>query len=366
MTLAIDYLSRRNRLREHIAGLNLAALVVTTPSNVRYLSGFTGSNGSVVVGTSAGHDRLSTDFRYYTQADAQCRDLAVIPATSSVLEAAMRWCLNESLTPMGFESSHVSVRQLSQLHDQVTPNITVPTHDLVEALRAQKDDAERALIQRACAISDAALARLIAEIHIGQTEREVSRRLSWLMWEEGADGDSFESIVAGGEHSAIPHHTPTDRPLIAGDLLKIDFGALVAGYHADETRTFVVGAQPQAWQQEIFDVVAAAQSAGIAALKPGADVRAVDAAARSVISDAGFGEYFGHGLGHGVGLDIHEVPFLGASSTGILSAGTPITVEPGVYLPGRGGVRIEDTLVVGPVEPVSLTNTSRELLVLGL
>ena len=366
MLPTIDYLSRRDRLRELMVESNLAAVVVTAPSNVRYLSGFTGSNGSVVVGASADRDRLSTDFRYYTQAETQCPDLAVIPATSTVLEAAMLWCSNESQTPVGFESSNVTVRQLSQLHDKVAAHITVSTHELVEGLRAQKDDVERELIQRACAISDSALARLVAEIHIGQTERDISRRLSWLMLEEGAEADSFESIVAGGEHSAIPHHTPTDRPLITGDFLKIDFGALVAGYHADETRTFVVGAQPQAWQQEIFDVVARAQRAGIAALTPGADVRSVDAAARSVIIDAGFGEYFGHGLGHGVGLDIHEVPFLGATSTGILSVGTPVTVEPGVYLPGRGGVRIEDTLVVGPVEPVSLTNTSRELLVLGL
>jgi Xaa-Pro dipeptidase len=151
-----------------------------------------------------------------------------------------------------------------------------------------------------------------------------------------------------------------------GDFLKIDFGALVAGYHADETRTFVVGCEPAEWQREIHVLVAAAQRAGIGALRAGADCRDVDDAARSVIRDAGYGDYFGHGLGHAVGLDIHEVPFLGATSPGILSVGTPITVEPGVYLPGRGGVRIEDTLVVGLDEPVALTKTTKELLVLGL
>jgi len=362
----IDYASRRNRIRTSLQEVGVSALVVTTPSNVRYLSGFTGSNGAVIVGVDARHDRLTTDFRYYTQADAQCPGLPVIPSTSTVLEASMLWCVETVDGLLGFESTHVTVRALKELHNKVAPSLTVATHDLVEALRTEKDDAERALIAQACAVSDAALAQLLPEIHVGLTEREIARRLSWLMVEHGADGDSFESIVAGGEHSAIPHHTPTDRPLARGDFLKIDFGALVLGYHADETRTFVVGASPQSWQVEIFDVVAAAQRAGIAALGPGVQASSVDAAARSVIKDAGYGDYFGHGLGHGVGLDIHEVPFLGATSTGILSVGTPVTVEPGIYLPGRGGVRIEDTLVVGPVEPVSLTTTTRELLVLGL
>ena len=366
MSQVINHQARRDRVRELMTKQDLRSVVVTNPSNVRYLSGFTGSNGAVVVGTVGDMDRLATDFRYYTQAATQCPDLAVIPAASTVLEASSVWCAQELLAPIGFESHHVTVRQLSQLRDKVEATCLIPTYDVVESLRAHKDDAEREFIRQACAISDAALARLVTEIRVGQTERDIARRLSWLMLEEGADADSFESIVAGGEHSAIPHHTPTDRPLVAGDFLKIDFGALVAGYHADETRTFLVGAQPQAWQQEIFDLVALAQKAGIAALVPGADVRDVDAAARTVISEAGLGEHFGHGLGHGVGLDIHEVPFLGATSSGILSVGTPITVEPGVYLPGRGGVRIEDTLVVGLVEPVSLTCTTRELLVLGL
>ena len=214
-------------------------------------------------------------------------------------------------------------------------------------------------------MSDAALARLLLEVRVGVTERELAARLSWLMRDEGADGDSFDAIVAGGPHSAIPHHSPTDRPLETGDLLKFDFGALYAGYHADETRTFVVGAQPAQWQVEIHTLVAAAQQAGISALRAGVQGCDVDSVARTIIRDAGYGEYFGHGLGHSVGLDIHEVPFLGATSTGILSVGTPITVEPGVYLPGRGGVRIEDILIVGPDEPVSLTTSSRELLVLG-
>ncbi len=362
----IDYGARRHRLRAALTDVGVSALVVTTPSNVRYLSGFTGSNGAVVVGSDPSRDRLTTDFRYYTQAETECASLAMIASTTTVLETSMLWCADHEDGQVGFESTHVTVRALKDLHSKVASSLTVATLDLVETLRAEKDDAERALIARACQVSDAALARLLPEIQLGQTERDIARRLSWLMLEEGAQADSFESIVAGGANSAIPHHTPTDRPLACGDFLKIDFGALVSGYHADETRTFVVGAAPQTWQLEIFELVSMAQRAGIAALEPGVPARVVDAAARSVIADAGYGDYFGHGLGHGVGLDIHEVPFLGATSTGILSVGTPVTVEPGVYLPGRGGVRIEDTLLVGADKPVSLTNTTRELLVLGL
>jgi Xaa-Pro aminopeptidase len=175
---------------------------------------------------------------------------------------------------------------------------------------------------------------------------------------------AFDTIVATGPNSAIPHHRPTEREIARGDLLKIDFGALYSGYHADCTRTVVVGREPEDWQREIYDVVRAAQRAGRHALHVGADVREVDAAARKVVADAGYADQFPHGLGHGVGLEIHEAPMLGTASTGRLADRTPVTVEPGVYLPGRGGVRIEDTLVVRDGEPDLLTTTPKDLRVL--
>ncbi|MDT7712689.1 MAG: hypothetical protein QOG46_1378, partial [Pseudonocardiales bacterium] len=178
----------------------------------------------------------------------------------------------------------------------------------------------------------------------------------------GAAGPSFETIVASGANSAIPHHRPTDAQLCHGDLLKLDFGALVEGYHSDMTRTMVLG-QPAGWQRELYDLVATAQAAGRAALRPGADVRDVDAAAREVIAQAGHGENFVHGLGHGVGLQIHEAPALSQFGVGTLEAGMAVTVEPGVYLAGRGGVRIEDTLVVAEGEPELLTLTTKDLVV---
>ncbi len=351
--------NRRDALRDRLGGLD--ALLVTAPSNVRYLSGFTGSNGALLVGRDPGQDRLATDFRYVTQAADQCPDLAVV--VDRDVAGALVGHLGSGR--LGFEALDVRVAAHETLVREHAGVVLVATEGLVEAARTVKDDAELESLAEACRISDLALAALLPEIRVGQTEREIARRLEWLMLESGAEAVSFESIVAGGPHSAIPHHRPTGRALEAGDLLKIDFGALHDGYHADETRTFVVGRDPEPWQREIHELVARAQAAGIGALAVGADVRTVDAAARSVIVDAGYGEQFGHGLGHGVGLDIHEAPMLGYAATGILGDRTPVTVEPGVYLPGRGGVRIEDTLVVRTGGPVSLTQTTRELLVLG-
>jgi Xaa-Pro dipeptidase len=351
--------TRRDAVRRRLGELD--ALLVTAPSNVRYLSGFTGSNGALLVGRTAEEDRLATDFRYVTQAGEQCPDLALVVDR----DVAGGLVGHLGAGRLGFEAHDLRVATYDGLV-RAHPGVALVSTDLlVEAERTTKDDGELAALTQACRISDVALAEVLGEIRVGATERAIARRLEQLMLEAGAEAISFESIVAGGPHSAIPHHSPTDRPLERGDLLKIDFGALYAGYHADETRTFVVGRDPEPWQSEIHALVARAQAAGVAALAVGADVRDVDAAARSIIVEAGYGEQFGHGLGHGVGLDIHEAPMIGYSTTGILGDRTPVTVEPGVYLPGRGGVRIEDTLVVRTGGPVSLTQTTRELLVLG-
>ena len=245
----------------------------------------------------------------------------------------------------------------------------------MEALREVKDAGELALLRLACEAADAALSDLLDRggLRPGRTEREVARELEALMLDHGADAVSFETIVAAGPNSAIPHHRPTDAVLATGDFVKIDFGALVAGYHSDMTRTFVLGKAAD-WQQEIYQLVADAQRAGREALAPGVGLRDVDAAARDLIADAGYAEQFGHGLGHGVGLEIHEAPGIGATSAGTLLAGSVVTVEPGVYLPGRGGVRIEDTLVVpggasngsesDAQTPELLTRFSKELITL--
>jgi Xaa-Pro dipeptidase len=265
---------------------------------------------------------------------------------------------------LGFESHVVTVDGHAALARVTGATPLIAASRPVEALRLIKDDIEVAALRAACAAADTALAGLLADggLRPGRTEREVARDLEDRMVAAGAAGPSFETIVAAGANSAVPHHRPTDAPLRRGDLVKMDFGALVNGYHSDMTRTVVLG-EPAGWQREIYDLVAAAQAAGRAALRPGADVREVDSAARDVIVQAGHGEDYVHGLGHGVGLQIHEAPALSQFGVGTLAAGMTVTVEPGVYLADRGGVRIEDTLVVSDGEPELLTLTTKDLVV---
>ena len=352
---------RRERLRDRTHEVGAEAALVTHVVNLRYLTGFTGSNAALLL--SDGHAVLCTDGRYTTQAEQQAPDVELLIQRECALALVAR-AARGHVRRIAFEAHNVTVeahRSFVGVND--APELTPLGHG-VETLRAVKDDAELDLLREACAISSQALGEVLGTITPGQTEREVARRIEACMVELGADGTAFDTIVATGPHSSIPHHRPTTREIGRGDLLTIDFGALYRGYRADCTRTVMVGAEPQGWQREIYDVVRRAQRTGRGALRPGADVREVDAAARQVVVDAGYGGQFSHGLGHGVGLEIHEAPMLGPTATGRLAAHMPVTVEPGIYLPGRGGVRIEDTLVVGDGEPELLTTTPKDLLVL--
>ncbi len=361
--MSAAYLSRRDRLRTRLGAHDVDALVVTNLSDVRYLSGYSGSNGAVLVGGDSSADLLVTDFRYALQVAEECPDIAV--AIERTVDEHAAKSAAEGGWRIGVQGEVMSVMAAARVEKAAGVSMK-PLGDVIAPLREDKDDYERDAVARACALSDEALAALLPELRVGMTEREIARRLLMLMLEAGAEAESFEAIVATGAHSAIPHHQPTDTPIAAGDLLKIDFGALFAGYHANETRTFIVAAEPEPWQAEIHALVKSAQEAGRVAAYEGAELVEVDRASRSIIEAAGYGEFFGHGLGHGVGLDIHERPFLGQTADGRLVVGSTITVEPGVYLPGRGGVRIEDTCVVGADGPtVPLTTTTRELLVVG-
>ena len=354
----MDHAGRRDRLRRRLDELDVDAALVTRLVNVRYLTGFTGSNGALLVRRD-GADLIATDGRYAGQVAAQVPDLepvierAVTPALAARAGAGR----------LGFEAHDVTVEAYDTLGAAAGGAELVRLGCAVEELRAVKDDDEIALLREACAVADRAFAELLDGLRPGRTERDVAHELEDRMRRHGSSAPSFETIVASGPNSAVPHHRPTDRVLGAGDLVKLDFGALLDGYHSDMTRTVVLG-EPAAWQRDIYELVARAQAAGREALAPGADVQAVDAAARSVIEAAGHGDDYPHGLGHGVGLEIHEAPALGATASGTLDASMPVTVEPGVYLAGRGGVRIEDTLVVRPDGPELLTTTTKDLLVL--
>jgi len=356
---------RRDRLRAATRAAGFDAVLVTRLVNVRYLTGFTGSNGALLVPADADRPEvLCTDGRYTVQAGEQAPDVELLIERTSAVALAER-SAKDGYRTLGIETHDVTVDLQAALAEAAGGEL-VSVKRAVEQLRAVKDDTEVALLREACAIADRALAELIAAggLRPGRPEREIGRELDARMLDHGADAPSFETIVATGPNSAIPHHRPAERELAPGDFVKLDFGAEYGGYHSDMTRTFVIG-RPADWQREIYDLVHAAQAAGRAALRIGAEVRSIDAAARDVIAGAGRAEQFGHGLGHGVGLEIHEAPALSPLGAGTLRDRMAVTVEPGVYLPGSGGVRIEDTLVVRDgAEPELLTLSSKDLTVL--
>ncbi|ORI12187.1 peptidase M24 family protein [Rhodococcus sp. 1163] len=361
-----DFAARRSALRQSLIAKELDSLLVTDLLNIRYLTGFTGSNAALIVGTgdsSPNETRtvICTDGRYLSQVAEQVPDLrAVIDRSSAAHLLASEYAPRGAA--IGFESHVVTVDQHRGWSEGNASLDLVCSPGLVEELRMVKDEYEIGLLREACRAADDAFAVLVerGSIRPGRTELAVARELESLMVEHGADGISFETIVATGAHSAVPHHRPTAAILESGDFVKFDFGALVGGYHSDMTRTVAIGS-PADWQRDVYDLVLRAQTAGRNALVPGVSTASVDAAARSVIEEAGYGELFLHGLGHGVGLEIHEAPGIARTSTGTLQCGAAVTVEPGVYFSGRGGVRIEDTLIVRPGGPELLTMTSKQL-----
>jgi Xaa-Pro aminopeptidase len=363
--------ARRARAQEKIAAGSADAALITSLPNVRYLTGLASSNAALLL-PADGPGVLATDSRYTEAAKRDAPDLELV--TERFIEAALaRLAVARGLRTVAFEAQVMTVEQHQALTGLDGGPALVPAGHLVEELRMVKDEAEIALLARACALTDQAFADALPGIVPGRTERELAVLLERAMIDRGAEAVAFDSIVASGQNGAIPHHAPGDRPFATGDLITIDCGARYGGYHADMTRTVALG-EPAAWQREIYEIVATAQRAGVAAATAGAEVRAVDAAARDLIAEAGYGDHFGHGLGHGVGLEVHEAPAIGYGRAGTLGDRVPVTVEPGIYLPGRGGVRIEDTLVVraqqGGTSPGAagsrdiLTTTARELLVL--
>jgi Xaa-Pro aminopeptidase len=350
---------RRARLVEALGDRDLEGILVTTLVNVRYLTGFTGSNGAVLVRRD-GDPVFFTDGRYQDQAAEELPDVACavgrdLLGAAAELMGTGRW---------GVETHTLAVDAHQRLA-ALAPAVTLtPSGRLVEGLREVKDDSEVEALRRACDISTRALVALLEGPLVGRTERQVARDLESRMLDLGAEAIAFETILATGDHTAIPHHSPTDRALATGDLLKIDFGARVDGYHADCTRTVVLG-RADDWQREVHAAVNESQAAGLEQLREGVPVAASDTAARGALEAAGWLDAFTTGLGHGVGLEIHEDPFVAGSHPGKLTSCTVLTMEPGIYVPGRGGVRIEDTVLVTPGAPEVLTTMTKDLLEIG-
>lgn len=352
---------RAERLIEVMSGEDLDLLLVTALVNVRYLTGYTGSNGLALVGPQT---RLFvTDFRYVEQAAAEVDSSYERRRDQLELFEAIEPSLPGGRLRLGFDDASVTVRQHTRLRELLPDRVVlVAAGGLVERLRAVKEPQEIERIASASKAADEAFRQLLEQGLMGRTERELADALELAMREHGADRPAFESIVAAGPHGSLPHAQPRDVEVKRGEMVVIDWGAEVEGYCSDCTRTIAAG-DPSDQAREVYELVLAAQLAGVEAVHAGADGRQVDAAARAVIDAAGHAEHFGHGLGHGVGAEVHEAPRLSQRSEDELVSGNVVTVEPGVYLPGRLGVRIEDLVVVSDGGCEILTSVDKLLMV---
>jgi Xaa-Pro aminopeptidase len=368
---------RAGRIAAVLPARGLDALLVETSADLRYLTGFSGSNGLALVraaaplveapGEAEGVHLFLTDFRYRTQSGEQVPGVFAREVVAGELLDAAAAALEGSQGRLGFDEASISVARHRRLVEKLPEGWeAVACAGLVEALRLVKEPAEIARIRAASELADEALREVLEGGLTGHTEREVAIELELRMRRLGAEGPSFPSIVAAGAHGALPHAEPRDEPIPRDVLVTIDWGAFYDGYCSDCTRTYATGEDISAQAREVYELVLAAQEAGLAAVQAGPSGREVDAVARAVIEAAGHGEHFGHGLGHGVGMEIHEGPRLSRTAGDEpLCAGNVVTIEPGVYLPGELGVRIEDLVVVGEDAQDVLTSLPKELTVVS-
>jgi Xaa-Pro aminopeptidase len=356
-------------LAETLAERELAALLVESESDLRYVSGFTGSNGMAILRASGAEEPplFLTDFRYETQSAQQVAGAFTRRIVTGELLDAAAEALSAGAGRLGFDDRTMSVARHRRLRELLAdPWELVPAAGLVERLRLVKEPGEIEQIHAAARLADEAVQQTLAAGLAGRTEREVAIDLEQRMRRLGADGPSFPTIVASGAHGALPHAEPRDVQIPADVLVTIDWGAVLDGYCSDCTRTYATGEGISAQAREVYGVVLAAQTAAVDAVRAGPNGRELDAVARAVIEGAGHGTHFGHGLGHGVGLDVHEPPRLSRTANeDPIEAGSVVTVEPGIYLPGVLGVRIEDLLVVHEDGATALTGLPKELQIVG-
>ena len=347
-------------IRDALARADLDALLVSSLANVRYVTGFSGSNALLVI--TAKDCILLTDSRYATQVEEEVDGAATVRIESTNLWTGL-WAQLGTLTSVeriGFESMHCLHCDFARLLEKGARWSWRPTTDVVETLRAVKDAGELAHIERAVAVAETALRRTVPMLRAGLTETAVAGVLEGHLRDAGSEAFPFPNIVASGPRSALPHARAGDRVLKTGDLVLLDFGAVTAGYCSDITRTFVLGRASDE-QREIYDIVREANARASGAIRVGMTGMAADAVARDYIAGRGFGEAFGHSLGHGIGLEVHEAPRLSRVVESPLAAGSVVTIEPGIYRPGWGGVRIEDDVFLSDAGPRVLTGFPRDL-----
>jgi Xaa-Pro aminopeptidase len=352
---------RRTALREALVAAHLDAVLLTSLANIRYITGFSGSSALVLV--TARETLFITDFRYATQVRDEVGDFARVAIESASLWTGL-WQLLPELTGVkliGFESAHLLHRDFERLLNAGARWQWRPTNDLVETLRERKDPQEVDRIKEAADVAHRALERAVAQVRAGMTELAIAGALEQSLRAEGSEGFPFETIVASGPRAALPHARAADREVGAGDFLLIDYGAIVGGYCSDVTRTFVIGRASDE-QREVYDIVRGANAHASANVRAGMTGRDADALARQYIEQRGQGEGFGHSLGHGIGLEVHEAPRLSKTAEAPLPAQAVVTIEPGIYRAGWGGVRIEDDVVLEPAGPRILTSFPRDLM----
>ena len=336
---------RRSRVRAAIRRKRLDALLVTNETNVHYLTGFTGDSSYLLL--SSDDEIICSDSRYTTQLERECPQIErLIQTQKTDMNATVARALRKlDVAQVGVEADSLSVAAHQRLADAVKQAEFLPTSGIVEKLREIKDAQEIRLLREAIRQAEQAFTALRATLAGHETERQIAAELEYLVRRCGGDGFSFEPVIAAGPNAALPHARASDARIVGATHLLIDWGANHRRYKSDLTRVLLTSRIPSKLKR-IYGVVSAAQAAAIDAIEPGVPASQVDRAARSVIDDAGFGRYFGHGLGHGIGLDIHEGPRINSRNDEPLKPGMVITVEPGIYLPGYGGIRIEDDVLV--------------------
>jgi Xaa-Pro aminopeptidase len=349
-------------LSEAIVEAHLDALLLSSLPNIRYVTGFSGTSALALI--TPKDATLITDFRYQTQANAEVGDVASVVIEPQSLWTGLWRSLPAGPAAVGFESHILVHRDFQRLLEQGARWQWRPAVDMVETLREQKDETELALIVRAARIADASLESAIQQVHVGMSELEIAGTLEGALREGRSEGFPFPTIVASGERSALPHARSSGREIRAGDFVLIDFGAVVGGYCADVTRTFVVGSATDE-QREIHAIVREANERASRAIRAGMKGRDADAVARGYIEDRGFGDAFGHSLGHGIGIEVHEAPRLARTAEASLPPHAVVTIEPGIYRPGWGGVRIEDDVFLEDGGARVLTAFSRDLIEIG-
>ncbi|WP_040208122.1 M24 family metallopeptidase [Neobacillus jeddahensis] len=348
------------KLRSTFSTQGIDGILITSPFNRRYISNFTGSAGVVLI--SADRAQFITDFRYIEQATKQCQGFDIIKFSSSIPEEIARLVKELNIQKLGFEEDYLTFASFKQYDKEISAQL-VPISGVIEKLRLIKTDAEIKILKVAADIADAAFKHILDFIRPGKTELEVSNELEFFMRRAGATSSSFDTIVASGYRSALPHGVASDKVIETGDMVTLDFGCYYNGYVSDMTRTVAIG-EPDAKLKEIYEVVLEAQLKGMAGIKPGMSGKEADALTRNYITEKGYGEYFGHSTGHGIGLEVHEGPALSMKSDVILEPGMVVTCEPGIYIAGLGGVRIEDDTLVTTDHNEALTHSTKDLIIL--